>query len=394
MQTLEKPTEIPANPAQSPEARAQRKPPLPAITGLRTLLALNIVLFHFTPPHLTYLYPVIDHSYVFVGFFFLISGFILSYNYADRALTLDKRGFYLARLARIYPTYLLALLFSYPLLIEEWKARPHWEFWQGLVLTPFTLQGWNPSLATFWNTVGWTISAEVALYFAFPFFLRWFETAGRALNSPAKLTGAILALWVVGITPHICYFVLNPDHLTGPTDRFTSGYWIRALKYTPPPYLCTFLAGMVLSRLHAILQLKPRQRLYVAAAAFGALAIFFAKIVDRVPYIIVHGSLMMPLFALLILGLSGPNAFASVLSWTPLVLLGETTFALYLLHFNGWVMIHGFHLPERLHVEALDPWISYVALIALAFATMHLIERPANRYLRARLARRTPNLSS
>jgi len=389
MQILEQPVdevaESSAGQGALPEAKAVRKPALPALTGLRTLLAINIVLFHFTPPHLHYLYPVIDHAFVFVGFFFLISGFILSYNYADRALTLNKGGFYWARLSRIYPTYLLALLFSWPLLLEEWKARPHTEFWQGVVLTPFTLQGWNPSLATFWNTVGWTISAEVALYLAFPFLLRWFATHGKGLNTPARLIGAILALWVIGITPHICYVLLNPDHLTAPTDRFTSGYWIRALKYTPPPYLCTFLAGMVLARLQALLQLRPRQRFYVAGAALLGLAIFFGTVVDRVPYIVVHGSLMMPLFAMLILGLSGPNGFASVLSWTPLVLVGEATFALYLLHFNAWVMIHGYNLPQRLHVEALDPWISYAALIVLALATLHFVERPVNRFLRARL---------
>src|SRR3989442_6501521 len=71
-----------------------RRPALPALTGIRTLLAIFIILFHFTPPHLGLLYPVIDNAYVFVGFFFLLSGFILTYNYADRAITLSKREFW------------------------------------------------------------------------------------------------------------------------------------------------------------------------------------------------------------------------------------------------------------------------------------------------------------
>ena len=80
---------------------------------MRTLLAVNIMLFHFTPPHMKYLYPVIDNSYVFVGFFFLLSGFVLAYNYADRPTPLDKRQFWRARFARLYPIYLLSLvLFS------------------------------------------------------------------------------------------------------------------------------------------------------------------------------------------------------------------------------------------------------------------------------------------
>ncbi|HWZ00254.1 MAG TPA: hypothetical protein VNX17_04210, partial [Edaphobacter sp.] len=35
-----------------PQPATTRKPPLPALTGIRTLLAIFIILFHFTPPHL------------------------------------------------------------------------------------------------------------------------------------------------------------------------------------------------------------------------------------------------------------------------------------------------------------------------------------------------------
>ena len=99
--------DAPAQPTVPPAS--PRKPQLPALTGVRTLLAVNIMLFHFTPPHMKYLYPVIDNSYVFVGFFFLLSGFVLAYNYADRP-ALDKRQFWRARFARLYPIYLLSLL--------------------------------------------------------------------------------------------------------------------------------------------------------------------------------------------------------------------------------------------------------------------------------------------
>ena len=92
------PTTFPAAPTSTGEAaaalqpaqvRSERKPALPALTGVRTLLALTILLFHFTPSGLRWeahpwlsLYPLIDIGYVFVSFFFLISGFILAYNYA------------------------------------------------------------------------------------------------------------------------------------------------------------------------------------------------------------------------------------------------------------------------------------------------------------------------
>ena len=147
------------------------RPPLPALTGLRTLLALSIVFFHFTPPHMEILAPIFNNGFVFVGFFFLLSGFILAYNYADRP-NLSKRDFWVARFSRLYPVYLAALVISYQMLASEWGAHSRAEFWQGFLLTPLLLQGWFPNLATFWNTVAWTLSCEFMLYLAFPWLVR------------------------------------------------------------------------------------------------------------------------------------------------------------------------------------------------------------------------------
>lgn len=367
-----------AAPAPPPPAR---KAALPALSGVRTILAISIMLFHFTPPHTEWLHPLLDNSFIFVGCFFLISGFILTYNYGDRALTLVKRDFWFARFARLYPTYAFVLLLSLPMLFAEWQARPHAEFWQGLILTPLLLQGWSPVLATFWNTVAWTLSADVLLYFAFPYILiLWTRRLGW-LDRPSRIAGIVLLVWIVGILPHVGYFFTNPDHLPAPADRYTSTYWMRVLKYTPPVYLCTFLAGLALAKLHAVLTLTERQRLAMSAFALTAICLFFYLLAPRIPYVIVHGALLLPLFCLLILGLSGPNLIASIFAFRPLVILGETTFALYLLHFNIFEMIHDYHLPEHLHVTALDPWISYVAIIALAYATVRWVEKPCRRLI-------------
>jgi len=378
-------TSIASAPNAAQAVAAPRKPPLPALTGVRTLLALNIVFFHFTPPHMHYLYPVIDNGYVFVGFFFLLSGYILAYNYADRPRPLVKRDFWLARFARLYPIYLLSLAFSIMMLLSEWHARSHSEFWTGLVLTPLLLQGWSPALATFWNTVGWTLSAEVVLYAVFPWLVRlpWPKTPGR-------LIALLLGIWVLGLVPHALYLAFNPDHLPGPPDRYSSGYWLRALKYTPLAYVCTFLAGMTLAKIQAGVKLTAPQRTMIAAASFVLIAAFFATLVARAPYILMHGGLLVPLFAALVIGLSGQNAIAAVFSWRPLVVLGETTFCLYLLHFNAMNLIRQYRLAERLHVASLDPWISYAAVLLLAYAAMHLVERPGRDAI-LRRAKRAPS---
>ena len=362
--------------------RPLRKPSLPALTGMRTILAVNIVFFHFTPPHMKYLYPVINSSYVFVGFFFLLSGFVLAYNYADRP-ELNKRTFYMARFARLYPVYLLSLAISFKMLEAEWHVRSHEEFWRGLILTPMLMQGWNQSLATFWNTVAWTLSAEVALYLAFPYLVKllpWPKTATR-------LAVMLVGIWALGLVPHTLYLLTNPDHLPKAADRYSYGVWLRTLKYTPMAYLCTFVAGMVLGKLQTAVGWSDRQRFWAAAGSLAALVVFFSALVTRTPYVLLHGGLLVPLFSVLVLGLSGRHWIASAFAWKPIVLLGEASFCLYLLHFNTMNLIRTYQVPQRLGIGVLDPWISYLAVLAVAFAATYGLEQPARNWVLARAQR-------
>ena len=374
-------------PAPKPAATTNRKPPLPALTGIRTLLALAIVLFHFTPPHLGLLYPIIDNGYVFVGVFFLISGYVLTYNYADRAATLVKREFWLARFSRLYPVYLLVLILSFRMLQNEWYARSHFEFWQGLILAPLVLQGWSPSVATFWNTVAWTLSCEVVLYAAFPFLIRapW-------PKKPLHLVFLLLGLWLLGLVPHSLYLLLNPDHIVGPVDRYSSSQLIRFLKYTPLPYACTFLIGVTLGKLQLALPIAPRQRLALTAVSLATVGLFFYTVVLRTPYLLMHGGLLTPLFAALVLGLSGPHLLSSLFSWRPLLLIGESSYCLYLIHFNVYQLLHIYQIPQRLHLAAFDPWLSYAILVLLALLIYHFVETPARKAILSRFSHKPRTL--
>lgn len=358
--------------------QVERRPPLPALTGLRTLLALLILLFHFTPaglrserfPWLS-LYPLVDIGYVFVSFFFLISGFILSYNYAHRPGPIHAVDFWMARFSRLYPVYLLAMVISFPMLLTEWRARPPAEFWTGLVATPLLLQGFFPRLATFWNTVSWTLSCEVVLYLAFPWLLRlrWPRRTGA-------LAAMVLGLWLLGLLPHLIYGWTNPDHLPHPATRFDDGLWLNTLKYTPAAYLCTFLAGLTLGRLHDAAAFTAHTRVWLGVAGFALAWLAAYHVAPRLPYILVHGGLLTPVWVLVILGLSGESRLATLFSWRPLVAVGSATYALYLLHFNVMELIHDHHWPERLHLARWDPWVSYVFVVLLAIAVRRWVEHP------------------
>jgi len=359
--------------------RHERKPALPGLTGIRTLLALTILLFHFTPSGLRWdahpwvsLYPIVDIGYVFVSFFFLISGFILSYNYADRPHPMNAADFWMARFSRLYPVYVLTLIVSIPMVIVEYHVRSHTQFYEGVILTPLLLQGCFPTLATFWNTVTWTLSCEVMLYLAFPWLIRM-----RWPRGTGKLLAMLLAFWAIGLIPHSIYVLRDPDHLGHMADRYSDGFWINTLKYTPLPYICTFLAGLTLGRLHEAAKLGVRGRMIVGLSGFAAAWFVAYHLVPSLPYIMIHGGLLTPIFAAIILGLAGPSPLARVFSIPPLVVIGSSTYCLYLLHFNLFILLHLHHVPERLHVARFDPWISYVFVVLVAIGVRKFVEHPA-----------------
>jgi len=370
---------------QQESLKPVRKPPLPGLTGIRTFLALGIMLFHFTPPHMSWAMPVIASGFTYISFFLLISGFILSYNYGHRADTLRVREFYLARLARLYPVYLLSLAVSLEMFAQEWHYQTHANFWLGTLLTPLLLQGWHPMLATFWNTVAWTLSTEAMLYLAFPFLNRakWWP------KKPSHLLGLFVVFWICELVVPTTYLLLNPDGLAS-IDRYSYGFWIRALKYTPLPYLPIFLAGMTLGRIHALVPLSDRARMLMAAGAGSVVLLIFYTFVEKLPYVMLHGGLLTPLFAMLIFGLTGTHWISRTLAVRPIELLGEASFCLYLLHFNTWILLHYFHVWETLRLTVLDPWISYVALIFIAYLAFRYVETPSRRYLLSRWLGRAP----
>ena len=161
---------------------------LNALTGLRCFAAINIVLFHFSNPNwFGPLAPVVNAGYASVSFFILLSGFVLAYNYAERARTgtLDARRFWEARFTRLYPIYLLSLILSWRTIPGEYMHHSHAMFWTGMVLSPLLLQGWIPEIATFLNTPAWTMSAE-GFYYVSHFVAEWTSHPNFPRPEPAS----------------------------------------------------------------------------------------------------------------------------------------------------------------------------------------------------------------
>src|SRR5882672_6555828 len=99
--------------------RRLKMPPLHSLTALRFFAALYVLVYHRRAELSGYAdLPdrIIAHGYVGVPLFFVLSGFVLAYNYVgpDGRLSTRSLTFYTARFARIYPMYLLAFVLFAP----------------------------------------------------------------------------------------------------------------------------------------------------------------------------------------------------------------------------------------------------------------------------------------
>jgi peptidoglycan/LPS O-acetylase OafA/YrhL len=179
--------------------------------------------------------------------------------------------------------------------------------------------------------------------------------------------------------PGTLYVIFNPDHIVH-VDRFSSAPWLQALKFTPLPHLPSFVFGVLLASLDEVLPRTGWLRTVIGLVGFAA--IYGILVYGGVPYALIHDGVLMPLFGCLILGLSGINPLSRLFGFSVFVFVGESSYCLYLMHFNLWNLWHATGLLQRLGIQWMDPWISYAILVSLGLATLYLVEKPAQKVLR------------
>src|ERR1700712_489806 len=87
------------------------KPHYPVLDGLRGVAALIVVTFHLTEPLGTgHLDILVNHGYLAVDFFFLLSGFVIGYAYDERWSTMKLKDFFKLRLVRLQPMVVIGML--------------------------------------------------------------------------------------------------------------------------------------------------------------------------------------------------------------------------------------------------------------------------------------------
>ncbi|HEY8950527.1 MAG TPA: acyltransferase [Rhizomicrobium sp.] len=162
-----------------------------ALAGARALPPLLLVIYHFSEGHHyqhVRLFDVfVTKGYLWVEFFFALSGFILTYVYGARTDLWRWRGWFTfvkTRLARLYPLHLFMLLFIlYLVVLLRWLAArggyvsifdvPYHitlGFWP-FVANLFLVQAWNLFDRLTWNGVSWFVSVEFFLCLIFPVYI-------------------------------------------------------------------------------------------------------------------------------------------------------------------------------------------------------------------------------
>jgi peptidoglycan/LPS O-acetylase OafA/YrhL len=344
-----------------------------ALTSLRFFAAALIVVLHGTQVfgHLEFT----NHFAIFqaVGFFYVLSGFILAYTYDGIPLTRAALSKYaLSRMARVLPVHMFTAALAYTL-IESARAPFH------IAITNLALlQAWVPGFDYSYslNGVSWSISDEAFFYALLPLLLVDLRrTWLRNLAACAVITATVLYLvrnsidptrtWAFYIFPltRLVEFVIGVAafHLYG---RF--GPWIKRLSVRSATALEIAVAAATIASMHYCMNLVAMRG--VSRHMGNAFQGWFGS----------SGSCLV--FGVLILVMA---CEAGKLSWLlarkPLVYLGGISFALYMIHqFVVRMLIE--HPSILTHAPT---WINYSAYVATALlgaaAINRFIEDPARR---------------
>ncbi|ATN86223.1 acyltransferase family protein [Coxiella burnetii] len=152
------------------------------LTGLRALAAFDVFFSHFPikglPP---FLQGIFSQGYIGVGVFYVLSGFLIAYNYYPSFNPSFRwcRRFWWRRFARIYPVYLLILLATALLLVAFQLRQAHPQFfahpgkWWFLQFT--LLKGYFTNSLFTGIPQAWSLTAEFTFYISTPLLFIFFR---------------------------------------------------------------------------------------------------------------------------------------------------------------------------------------------------------------------------
>lgn len=356
------------------------KPHYLILDGLRGVAAVWVVAFHLFEANATsHLDLILNHGYLAVDFFFVLSGFVVGYAYDDRWDKMNLRSFFKRRLIRLHPMIIMGMAVGaicfYFQAGQEWQRIAEVPFWKMLLvmLVGFTLlplpksmdiRGWQEMHPL--NGPAWTLFFEYIANILYALFIRKFSNK------------------VLGILVIIAGILLLHMAVTGPEGDVIGGWSLDAAQFRIglTRLMYPFFAGLLLSRL-----MKPTRVKY--AFLLCSVLILIILSIPRIggsEHLWMNGlydSLsIIFLFPLIVyLGANGEvkQKFATKLC----KLLGDISYPLYITHYpliyiyTAWVRDNDIPLREAWPV-GLFVWLG---CILLSYACLKLYDEPVRKWL-------------
>jgi peptidoglycan/LPS O-acetylase OafA/YrhL len=350
-----------------------------ALTGLRGIAAIWVYMWHAHSSFGLSLGAAGWHAmnllgaagFLGVDVFFVLSGFVLAYNYGCDDLLGQPRkyGHFLwKRLARIYPVHLAALVLLAGLVLA-FAAAGH-RFLpasrltvEGLVRSLTLTHAWAMPIAKTWNTVSWSISCEWAAYLCFPVIAAFSK----------RLHSTFVVLAVTACLFSLLAWVLHTGSHAG------------TMAYGLPRIAAEFTAGVLLYRMW---QLRAFERSrwgdWLGLGALVTLILganLMATNVSRYA-----AMLQMPILACAVVYslVVAKGWMQRLLSARPALFLGRISYSFYLVHLLVMSSVNILLGPARALTTIV---ISLLATGFLATLLYRAVEDPARRWMLALSAR-------
>lgn len=370
----------------SSAAFADTKPHYNILDGLRGVAALTVVCFHIFEAYATsHLDQIINHGYLAVDFFFILSGFVIGYAYDDRMKKMGILEFIKRRFIRLHPMVVFGTLIGAAMFYTQGCSV--WDV--SKISAAMLLIATLISALLIPATVGTEIRGVGEMYpLNGPSWSLFFEYIGNILyiifirKLPTKVLTILVTLAALGLAgfaiwgPYgdICVgYSLTGDNLLGGTLRL----------------LFSFSAGLLLSRIYKPVNVK-------GAFWIGAFAIVIISAIPRIGgsdnlwmnglYDTLCAVIIFP--ALVYIGASGKITGKFTIRITRF--LGDISYPLYMVHYPFIYLYYAWVKNENLtFVESLPGAVALVTgSILLAYISLKLYDEPVRRYLTNLLLRK------
>lgn len=369
-------------------APAEQQPyDLPQLTSLRFFAALGVLC-----SHLLFLReidnPIKSIAVIFFGeghsgvtFFFVLSGFIMMHAYQSSLIqkTLSTKTYLLLRLSRIWPLHLItALPFVFYVFYKYGSDI------SGVVaVNILMLQSWVPIVKYYisLNAVSWSLSVELFFYVAFLFLVR----------VSFKSLLVIALCWFVVIAATAATMInFGESHWSTGNGELKINHWIF---YINPVFrLLDFMVGMLVYKICLINKNKNKDSTFIEIASVSLLIIgAYTYSTFVFPEILRAQLLYLPIMAFIIFAFSnGTGVLSRLLKGKILVLLGEASFSLYLIHNAIINLANVVYIKTSSQIPVLIYSIILTVICVISSViTYRFIEKPIHNYLKTRIRART-----